>query len=196
MLGACTASELARRGGRVTFIDRAPDVMQGASRWNEGSTTLATLSGGTRRSTPGATDTGRAGIQGSHRTVDGDVRSRIGYEEDLDLYIENPLWIETRTAGYIDAWLMRMVDDAARGRGARYLGVDVKTARVHHLSPSELAQATCRTTSSPAFAFRADSVSPVPVADAIAAAVRAEPLIEIRAGVDVRAVCHLMTGSM
>lgn len=36
MLGACTALELARRGHRVTLIEGADRILQGASRWNEG----------------------------------------------------------------------------------------------------------------------------------------------------------------
>lgn len=43
MLGACTALELARRGQAVTLVDRAHDVMQGASRWNEGKIHLGFL---------------------------------------------------------------------------------------------------------------------------------------------------------
>ncbi|MEN3355193.1 MAG: hypothetical protein V7640_3351, partial [Betaproteobacteria bacterium] len=43
MLGICTALELARRGRRVTLIEGAADVLQGASRWNEGKVHLGFL---------------------------------------------------------------------------------------------------------------------------------------------------------
>src|SRR5689334_14845935 len=43
MLGVCTALELAHRGRDVTLLEGAADVMQGASRWNEGKIHLGFL---------------------------------------------------------------------------------------------------------------------------------------------------------
>jgi len=43
MLGVCTALELVRRGERVSIIDGCPELMQGASRWNEGKIHLGYL---------------------------------------------------------------------------------------------------------------------------------------------------------
>ena len=187
LLGACTALELARRGRRVTLIDRASDVMQGASRWNEGKIHLGYLyPADPSLSTAARLIPGALAFRDLMERLTG--CSLENWVSDGDVYLVHRKSVVDRDAyaGYTDA-VTRMVHDAAREKGARYLR-DLKTAGVHHLSGAELAQATSSDDIMAGFRVPERSVSTVPVADAIAAAVRAEPLIEIRVGVDVRAV--------
>jgi glycine/D-amino acid oxidase-like deaminating enzyme len=187
LLGACTALELARRGRRVTLIDRAPDVMQGASRWNEGKIHLGYLyPADPSLNTAARLIPGALAFRELMERLTGCSLENWVSEGDVYLVHRKSVVNRDAYAGYTDA-VTRMVHDAAGEKGARYLG-DSKTAGVHHLSRAELAQATSSEDVVAGFRVPERSVSTVPVADAMAAAVRAEPLIEIRVGVDVRAV--------
>ena len=188
ILGASTALELARRGRRVTLVDRAPDVMQHASRWNEGKIHLGYLYPAhpslntAARLIPAALSFMEIVERSTGCSLDA-----LASEDDVYLVHRRSVVDADAYEAYSGA-VTRMVRDAAEADPrARYLR-DLKSAAVHRLSPSELARATSSDEIVAGFRVPERSVSTVPVADAIAAAVRAEPLIEIRTGVDVRAV--------
>lgn len=188
MLGACTALELARRGRRVTLVDRAPDVLQHASRWNEGKIHLGYL----YPAHPSLNTAARL-IPAALSFVEiverltGCSLDALASDDDVYLVHRRSVVDADTYAAYSGA-VTRMVRDAAGADShARYLR-DLTTAGVHRLSASELAQATSSEEIVAGFRVPERSVSTVPVADAIAVAVRNEPLIEIRTGVDVRAV--------
>ena len=188
MLGACTALELVRRGRRVTLIDRAPDVMQHASRWNEGKIHLGYLYPAhpslntARRLIPAALSFTAIVERLTNCSLD-----PLASDDDVYLVHRRSVVDADAYEAYSSA-VTRMVRDALDANThARYLR-DLTSAAVHRLSASELAQATSSEEIVAGFRVPERSVSTVPVADAIAAAVRAEPLIEVRTGVDVRGV--------
>jgi glycine/D-amino acid oxidase-like deaminating enzyme len=188
MLGACTALELARRGQAVTLIDRAHDVMQRASRWNEGKIHLGFLYPAdpsfntATRLIPGA-----LAFTGIVERLTGCRLDALASDDDVYLVHRDSV-VDALTFGAYANTIAGMIRDAAQGAGGtRYL-TDLPSARVHRLSASELAEMTTSDAIVAGFRVPERSVSTVPVADSIAAAVRAEPLIEIRTGVAVRAV--------
>ncbi len=188
MLGACTALELARRGRAVTLIDRAHDIMQRASRWNEGKIHLGFLYPAdpsfntATRLIPGA-----LAFTGIVERLTGCRLDALASDDDVYLVHRDSV-VDAQTYGAYANTIAGMARDAAHGAdSARYLA-DLRNARVHRLSASELAGVTVSDEIVAGFRVPERSVSTVPVADSIAAAVRAEPLIEVRTGVEVRAV--------
>lgn len=191
ILGSCTALELARRGRRVTLVDRAPDVMQHASRWNEGKIHLGYLYPGdpslgtATRLIPG----GLAFAESVERLTGRSLDALVS-DDDVYLVHRNSVVGADAFEGYANT-VTRTIRDAVHADSrARYLGFDLGSAHVHRLSASELAQTTASDDIVAGFRVPERSVSTVPVADAISAAVHGEPLIEVRTGVDVRAVAR------
>jgi glycine/D-amino acid oxidase-like deaminating enzyme len=188
MLGACTALELARRGQEVTLIDRAHDVMQRASRWNEGKIHLGFLyPADPSFNTAARLIPGALAFTGIIERLTGCRLDALTSDDDVYLVHRRSV-VDTRAFDAYANTIAGMVRDAAHGTAdARYL-TDLSSARVHRLSASELADLTASDEIVAGFRVPERSVSTVPVADSIAAAVRAEPLIDVRTGVEVRAV--------
>ncbi len=188
MLGACTALELARRGQAVTLVDRAHDIMQRASRWNEGKIHLGFLYPGDPsfntaiRLIPGA-----LAFTGIVERLTGCRLDGLASDDDVYLVHRDSV-VDARAFDAYANTIAGMIRDAAPGTDdARYL-TPLPNARVHRLSASELADVTTSDEIVAGFRVPERSVSTVPVADSIAGAVRAEPLIDVRTGVEVRAV--------
>ncbi len=188
MLGACTALELARRGQAVTLVDRAHDVMQGASRWNEGKIHLGFLyPADPSFNTAARLIPGALAFTGIVERLTGCRLDALASDDDIYLVHRDSV-VDARTFGAYAGTIAGMARDAARGaEGAGYLA-DLRSARVQQLAASELADVTASDDIVAGFRVPERSVSTVPVADMIAAAVRAERLIELRTGVTVRAV--------
>ena len=196
MLGCCTALELARRGQRVTLVDRADDVMQRASRWNEGKIHLGFLypadpsRNTAARLIPGALSFTRL----VERLTEQSLES-LASDDDVYLVHRRSVVDATAYAAYADS-IAGMIADAARTTGGASYLRDLRGAQVHRLSATELADATTSDEVVAGFRVPERSVSTVPVADAIAAALRAEPRIEVRTGIHVRSVCRRDDGGL
>ncbi|HEY2163644.1 MAG TPA: FAD-dependent oxidoreductase, partial [Gemmatimonadaceae bacterium] len=188
ILGSCTALELARRGQRVTLIDRAHDAMQRASRWNEGKIHLGFLyPADPSRNTAARLIPGALAFKRLVEGLTGHPLDSLFSEDDVYLVHRRSLVDAREYAAYADA-ITDMIVDAARSiEGSPYFR-DLHNARVCRLSAPELADATSSDEIVAGFRVPERSVSTVPVADAIAAAVHAERLIEVRTDLDVRRV--------
>lgn len=180
IMGSCVALELARRGQRVTLIDGAPDVMQGASRWNEGKIHLGFLYAGdpslatARRILPG----GLAFCPLLAALIDHPLDA-FSTDDDVYLVHRDSVADVASTKAYLHA-VAELVRTATRDSGpSRYL-TDVRRASVDMLSPSELADITSSDEVLAGFRVPERSVSTLPVADLIARAVRATTHLDIR----------------
>jgi glycine/D-amino acid oxidase-like deaminating enzyme len=180
MLGVCTALELAARGQRVTLIEGMPEILQGASRWNEGKIHLGFL-----YAADAGFNTAKRVIPGGLAFVDlverfvGCSLDRFSTEDDVYLVHRDSVVNADAFAVYANR-NAELVRDAARG-GSRYL-TNVKSARVDRLSASELAAFTPSADIVAAFRVPERSVSTVPIADLLSRAVHAEPNMDVRAG--------------
>ena len=200
MLGCCTALELARRGRRVTLVDGAREVMQRASRWNEGKIHLGFLyPADPSRNTAARLIPGALAFRTLVERLTGGRKSLDSVATDDDVYlVHRRSIVDAATyAAYADS-IADMIGDAARaqeaGKGAYFR--DLRSARVPRLSAAELADVTASDQIVAGFRVPERSVSTVPVADAIAAALHADPLVEVRTGVQVRAVRRCSDGRL
>lgn len=178
MLGVCTALELARHGRRVTLIEGAPRLLEGASRWNEGKIHLGflyaadpTLSTATRL-IPG----GLAFPDLVARLI-GRPLDAFSTDDDVFLVHRNSVVDAESYSAYAEQ-TARLVRDAAAQRGApRYLAdVDVP---IHRLSASELSDATTSPDVIAGFRVPERSVSTVAIADLLCQRIAEEPRVEV-----------------
>ena len=188
MLGVCTALMLARRGKRVTLIDGADALLDGASRWNEGKIHLGFLYAAdpTLRTAVKLIPGGlafRSLVEGLvERPIDGYTTS-----EDVCLVHRESVVDAETTIAYARRNLA-LIRDAATATGAsRYVG-DLADAEIRALSSSELSQATSSPDVVGGFHVPERSISTVAIADLLCDAVRAEPRIETRTGTTVTGV--------
>ena len=196
MLGLCTALELARRGKRVTLIEGASDIMQGASRWNEGKIHLGFLYAAdpsfstATRIIPG----GLAFAELVERHV---CQSLEPYTTDDDVFlVHRGSVVSADSFASYAARVAELVRQAtARDNAPRYL-TDVRNGRVHRLAPSQLAEVTPSSDVVAGFRVPERSVSTVPIADLLCQAVRAEPRIELHVGTSVEGVRRRDDGRM
>jgi len=181
MLGACTALELARRGRRVTLVEGAADVLEGASRWNEGKIHLGFLYAGDQtlntatRLIPGGLAFADLVAQLIGRSVDG-----LSTEDDVFLVHRDSVVDVHTYAAYADRMTALLRHAAARHRTSRYL-TDV-TAPVHRLSSSALAAAAASDDVVAGFRVPERSVSTVAIADLLRQVIVDEPKIELHLG--------------
>ncbi len=178
MLGVCTALELARRGQGVTLIEGCSDLMQGASRWNEGKIHLGYLY---------AADTE---LSTAERLIPGAlafaplVERHIGRALDDFCTTDDAFMLHRQSVVDADAFALyagrvaRMASEVAARRGERYLS-DLSPGFVRRLSSSELAQITCSDQVVAGFRMNEVSVSTVPIADLLVAAVRSDPRVQV-----------------
>ena len=188
MLGVCTALELARHGRRVTLIEGAAHVLEGASRWNEGKIHLGFLY---------AAD---PTLSTAMRLIPGGLAfaalvSRL-LERSLDPFVtEDDIFLVHRDsvvdAASFEVYAKRtagLVRDALSQSGASVYLTDVSRIAVHPLSPSELADTTCSDDVVAGYRLPERSISTIAVADLMRAALVDEPRIEVRTGTWVTAV--------
>lgn len=182
MLGACTALELARRGHRVTLIEGADRILQGASRWNEGKIHLGFL----YAADPGLATAARL-IPGGLAFVDiverhiGQSLTSFATDDDVFLVHRDSIVDANAFATYARR-TADLVREAANGLGAgRYLA-NLASPGVHRLSASELAELTSSREIVAGFRVPERSVSTVPIADLLSSAVYGEPRIDVRTG--------------
>ena len=180
ILGSCTALELARRGRRVTLVDGADDIMQGASRWNEGKIHLGFVYAGDP-----SMETARRLIP-SGLAFAGLLRRLL--ERDLDDFVtpEDEIFLVHRTSvvdvASFEAYADRtaaLVRHAASRPDASYLS-DVTAARVRRLSTTELADVVCSDDVLAGYQVPERSISTVPIADLLRRRVLDAPSIEVR----------------
>ena len=182
MLGLCTALELARRGKLVTVIEGAPDIMQGASRWNEGKIHLGYL----YAADPGLSTAARlipAGLAFADLVERHIGQALTAFTTDDDVYLVHRDSVVSADAfASYAARVASLVRDAASRAGApRYL-TDLADERAVRLSPSQLAATSSSDDVVAGFRVGERSVSTVPIADLLCRAVRAEPRIELHVG--------------
>ena len=197
MLGLCTALELARRGTRVTLIEGAHDIMQGASRWNEGKIHLGYLYAAdpslstARRLIPGGLAFAALVARHIGQPVDA-----FATEDDDVFLVHRRSVVEAESFASYAARVAGLVGDAvSRDRASEYL-TDVCDGRVHRLTDAQLAEVTCSSQVVAGFRVPERSVSTVPIADLLCRAVRAEPRIELRIGARVEGVKRRADGRM
>ena len=179
-MGTCTALELSRRGHRVTVIDGAADVMQGASRWNEGKIHLGFLYAGdpsfatAQRMLSG----GLAFSTLLSQLID---HSLDAFSTDDDVYLVHRQSVVdvAATAAYLDG-VSKLVRAAAGQSGQSPYLTDVRRARVETLSRSQLADITCSDDIRAGFRVPERSISTLPIADLLTSALRAAPHVELR----------------
>lgn len=195
MLGACTALELARRGASVVLIEGNSDLMQGASRWNEGKIHLGYLY---------AAD---PGLGTAERLIPGAlafaslVERHIGRALDEFCTIDDTYLLHRRSVvnaesftTYIDR-VARLASEMASHTGETYLS-DLSPGVVRQLSPSELALVTCSDDVVAGFRVNEVSVSTNPIADLFVESVRSEPRIDVHVDTWVESVSRLDDGRM
>ena len=182
MLGVCTALELARRGRRVTLVEGADRILDGAGRWNEGKIHLGFLYAGdrdlatARRLIPG----GLAFTEIVEHFVGRSLEAFATAADDVFLVHRNSIVDADAFASYARQ-TVDLVREAAGRSGARYLA-KLESACVQQLSASELADVTTNGEVVAGFRVPERSVSTVPVADLLVTAVQNERRIEVRTG--------------
>jgi len=187
MLGVCTALELVRRGESVSLIEGSADLMQGASRWNEGKIHLGYLY---------AADTE---LCTAERLIPGAlafadlVKRHIGRELDEFCTIDDTFMLHCQSVVDLESFVKYaervagMAKEIADRTGRTYLS-DLSPGVVRRLSPGELAQITCSDEVVAGFRVNEVSVSTVPIADLLVEAVRSEPRIQVHVETWVKSV--------
>lgn len=180
ILGVCTALELAQRGRHVTLIEGATDLLQGASRWNEGKIHLGflyaadpTLSTATRLIPGGLAFAGLIA-----RLVGGSIGELTTTDDDVFLVHRNSV-VDANSFETYAARTAGLIREAALAADAPHYFTNMKSAAARALSPSELASLTQSEDVVAGFAVPERSVSTVPIADLLSRAVRAEARIEV-----------------
>jgi glycine/D-amino acid oxidase-like deaminating enzyme len=180
ILGVCTALELAQRKRQVTLIEGAPDLIQGASRWNEGKIHLGFLYAAdpTMKTAARMIPGGLAFPGLVARLVEGNIDELTTTDDDVFLVHRNSVVDANSFATYADR-TAGLIREAASGAVAPHYFTDLENAAARALSPSELACLTESEDVVAGFAVPERSVSTVPIADLLCRAVRAEPRIEV-----------------
>jgi len=178
MLGACTALELARRGRSVTLVEGADRILDGASRWNEGKIHLGFLYAGDRDlATAKKLIPGGLGFTDIVERFIGRSLEPFSTDDDVFLVHRDSI-VDAESFERYARQTADLVRDAFGGV-QRYL-TDLSSARVERLSASELSALTTSDSVVAGLRVPERSVSTLPVADLLAAAVHDEPRIEVR----------------
>jgi glycine/D-amino acid oxidase-like deaminating enzyme len=189
MLGTCTALELARRGRRSTMFEGASNLLQGASRWNEGKIHLGFLYAGdpTLRTAQGLIPGGMAFASLVSRLVNRTLDAFITAEDDTYLVHRESIAGPEAFEAYGKRTAALVREAASQPNAPQYL-CDVTHAAIRRLSPSDLARITSADEVVSGYRVPERSISTVAVAELMHQATASEPLIEIRAGTWVTAV--------
>ncbi|WP_055047484.1 FAD-dependent oxidoreductase [Devosia sp. A16] len=192
VLGACVAMLLARRGHRVTVYDKEATPVTCASRWHEGRIHLGYVYGADRT------------LNTARLLIDGAVRFSPVMSELLSCSLEpymTPLndIIAVHRRSVVDAATLAdtfaQIDAVVRQHpgAARYL-TDVSSARTRRLSRTEMAALSSSDDIVAAFEIPERSFNTQAVADLLAAALFAQPGVELRLGTTVTAARPLDSG--
>ena len=180
MLGVCTALELARRGKRVTLIEGAADLLQGASRWNEGKIHLGFIYAAdpsmrtALRLIPGGLSFGAL----LSRLLGRDLEPYTTIGDDIFLVHRASVVDADVFHAYATRTAALVREAASRPEAPRYLA-DVARADVRPLSRSELRDVTSSDDVMAGFSVPERSVSTVPVAALLRQVVTDEPRIDV-----------------
>jgi glycine/D-amino acid oxidase-like deaminating enzyme len=195
MLGSCTALELARRQQSVVLVEGSSELLQGASRWNEGKIHLGYLYAAdpslstARRLLPG----GLAFRSLVERHIGRSLIEFSTSDEDICLVHKRSVVDAAAFTLYANS-LAELARQLVPSAGA-YLS-DLSGASIHRLTAAELAAVTPSDDIVAGFRISERSVSTVAVADLLVEAVRAEPRIEVHAGTRVLGVCRRDDGRL
>ncbi len=179
IMGSALSMNLARRGFHVTVIDRESEPMSATSRWNEGKIHLGYLYGAdptlatARHVLPG----GLLFEETLRELIGGDVTGHTTTDDDIYLVHRRSVVSPDEVRATFDAIseLVRQHPDAGR-----YL-VDASDARAAMLTAAEL-QAMAGEEIIAGFRVPERSVDTRWVADRLAAALAAEPGVDLRLG--------------
>lgn len=183
LMGTATALMLARSGVRVTLFEGQPAPMQGASRWNEGKIHLGYL-----YAADGSLSTARRVLPGGVAFMP-IIESLIGeslnghFTEHDDLYLihrDSVVPLES-VSDYFNTLTREIRSQAAT---SRYL-CDLSRADVQHLNADEFERLDLPPSITGGFRVPERSVDTIWIADRLAAALEAEPLVELLANVQV-----------
>lgn len=192
VMGCCTALQLARRGVRVTLVDRAAAAMTGASRWNEGKIHLGYLYAGdptlatVERLLPG----GLAFRPSMEALLDESLTPAIADHDEIYLVHRDSVVGAEATAAH----LSRVAALAAAHPGRRdSLCGDAGRMPVR-LTAADLGRVCDSDDVVAGFRVAERSLATPWVADRLAAAVAGEPRIDLRPGTGVDGVSVLPDG--
>jgi glycine/D-amino acid oxidase-like deaminating enzyme len=180
MLGVCTALELARRGRRVTLIEGAADVLQGASRWSEGKIHLGFLYAGdptlgtAKRLIPGG-----LAFAGLVSRILGRGLQEFATAEDEIFLVHRESVVD---AAAFEAYAQRtasLVREAASRAGTLPYLTDASRTSIRLLSASELSEVTCSDEVIAGYRVPERSISTVAIANLMQQTVLDEPLVDI-----------------
>lgn len=172
-MGCSLALFLARRGARVTLIDRASELFARASRWNEGKIHLGFLYAGdptlatARKLIPG----GLAFRPLVEELVGRSIEGAVSQSDDVYLTHRDSVVDASAMQRYLAEVAKLVADQDGRG------GFSVAPKR---LTPTELAQITAAPEIVAGFSVPERSVHTGLVADWFVEAIRAEPAIDVR----------------
>lgn len=181
MFGVCAALELARAGQPVVIVEGAHDLLEGAGRWNEGKIHLGFLYAGdpslntASRLIPGGLEFADV----LERLLERDIAEFATLEDDLFLVHRDSVVDAAAYETYADRTASLIRHFSSQSGAGKYLA-DVRHADARRLSASELAEVTTNDAVVAGFAVPERSVSTLPVADLLKAAVAADPRIEVR----------------
>lgn len=178
-MGCCTALLLARRGVEVVLFDREPELLQGASRWNEGKIHLGFLYSGDR------------GLHTAKELLTGGLLFRPILEELLETRLRSittspDLYLVHRdsiaSAQDIGCYFEALTDMVRQHPLAGGYLDDLRHAATTRLGDRELAGLVDTSRFQAGFSTPEKSVCTQEIADSLAAAVHLEPLIQCRLG--------------
>lgn len=178
ILGSCTALFLARRGIHVDLYDMNEAPMSGVSRWNEGKIHLGYLYGGdpTLASAKQLLPAGLAFAPLITQLIEQPLVPYTTASDDLFLIHRNSIITPEQAEQYY-AQVSALVRASAGAGG--YLA-DVCDARVRRLTAQELSAVTVAETALAGFGVPERSIQTQWLADQLAAAVKAQPGIQLR----------------
>ena len=180
IMGSLTALLLARRGMAVTLFEGRQEPLQGASRWNEGKIHLGYLYAAdpSRESARQVLSGGLAFAPIVESVIGTSLTPHTTRHDDIYLVHRDSVVDIAAVAAHFEA-LTRELRDRAEGR--HYL-VDLSEASVSRLDEGRLASLVVPGLVSAGFSAPERSVDTCWLADQLSAALRAEPLIELRLG--------------
>ena len=181
MLGVCTALELARRGKRVTLIEGAADLLQGASCWNEGKIHLGFLyAADPSMRTAMRLIAGGLGFGVLVSRLLGRSLEEFATTEDDTYLVHRASVVDADAFHAYASRTAALVRDAASQTDAPPYLTDVTRAGVRSLSRSELSDITCSDDVVAGFRVPERSISTVAVANLLRQVVLDEPQVEVR----------------
>ena len=181
MLGVCTALELAHRGRNVTLLEGAADVMEGASRWNEGKIHLGFLYAAdasmstAMRLIPG----GLAFFPLLSRLLGRRLEEFCTTDDDLFLVHRQSIVDGASFRSYAERVASLLRDATSQIPHSSYVS-DLRRAAVRLLTPMELSTVTPSEDVIAAFRVPERSISTIPIADLLRQALLNEPRVGLR----------------